>query len=66
MNTYSDGRINFRDCLMDLLAYHKDEKPLSSLLEIFQQGNEVTASYICCLIAKYSVIYSRAYGYNKK
>ena len=43
----------------DLLAYHKNENPLSSLLGYFQQSDEIIASYICCLIAKYSAIYNQ-------
>lgn len=59
LNLYKDGKMNFRDHLRNLLAYHKNEESLSSLLEYFQYGDETTASYICCLIAKYSAIYNQ-------
>lgn len=57
-NSYKDGKMNFKEHVTNLLAYHKDEKPLSSLLKYFQQSDEIIASYICCLIAKYSAIYN--------
>lgn len=56
-NLYKDGKMSFKDYVTNLLAHHKDEKPLSSLSKYFQ-GDEVIASYICCLIAKYSAIYN--------
>lgn len=56
---YKDGMMNFQDHLKNLLAYHKNEKSLASLSEYFQCGDETTASYICCLIAKYSAIYNQ-------
>lgn len=59
LNLYKDGKMNFRDHLRNLLAYHKNEESLSSLSEYFQYGDETTASYICCLIAKYSAIYNQ-------
>lgn len=55
---YDDGKMRFQEHLTNLLAYHKNEKPLSSLLGYFQQSDELIASYICCLIAKYSAIYN--------
>lgn len=55
---YKDGKMDFKEHVTNLLAYHKDEKPLSSLLKYFYQSDEITASYICCLIAKYSAIYN--------
>lgn len=57
-NLHKDGLMNFEEHVTNLLAYHKDEKPLSSLLGYFQQSDEIIASYICCLIAKYSAIYN--------
>ena len=57
-NLYKDGMMDFKSHLKNLLAYHKNENPLSSLLECFQQSDEIIASYICCLIAKYSAIYN--------
>lgn len=56
---YKDGMMNFQDHLKNLLAYHKNEKSLASLSEYFQCSDETTASYICCLIAKYSAIYNQ-------
>lgn len=56
---YKDGMMNFQDHLKNLLAYHKDEKSLASLSGYFQCSDETTASYICCLIAKYSAIYNQ-------
>lgn len=57
-NLYKDGKMNFENHVKNLLAYHKNKKPLSSLLKYFQQSDEIKASYICCLIAKYSAIYN--------
>lgn len=56
---YKDGMMNFQDHLKNLLAYHKNEKSLASLSGYFQCSDETTASYICCLIAKYSAIYNQ-------
>lgn len=51
--------IKLKDYLTNLLALHKDEKPLSDLLSYFKEtNNEIIASYICCLIAKYTAIYN--------
>lgn len=55
---YKDGKMGFEEHVTNLLARHKNENPLSSLLKHFQQGDETVASYICCLIAKYSAIYN--------
>lgn len=57
-NLHKDEMKDFKEYLTDLLACHKNENPLSSLLGYFQQNDEIIASYICCLIAKYSVIYN--------
>lgn len=57
-NVYKDGKMEFQEYLKNLLNHHKDERPLSSILEYFQQSDEIIASYICCLIAKYSAIYN--------
>lgn len=46
-----EGRIT------DLLAYHKDDNPFKTLFELFQNCEEFIASYICCQIAKYTIIY---------
>lgn len=46
-----DGKMDFDEHLTNLLAYHKNEQPLTSLFEFFQQSNEIVASYICCRIA---------------
>lgn len=46
-----DGKMNFAEHLINLFAYHKDEQPLTSLLEFFRQSDEIIASYICCRIA---------------
>lgn len=58
-NLHKDGMMDFESYLTNLLAYHKNENPLSSLLGYFQQSDEIIASYICCLIAKYSAIYNQ-------
>lgn len=57
-NFHKDGMMDFKNYLTNLLAYHKNDNPLSSLLGYFQQSDEIIASYICCLIAKYSAIYN--------
>ena len=46
-----DGKMDFDEHLTNLFAYHKNEQPLTSLLGVFQQSNEIVASYICCRIA---------------
>lgn len=46
-----------QDHLTNLLAYHKDEKPLSDLTPYFEKS-EIEACYICCGIAKYTAIYN--------
>ena len=56
--TQDDDKMDFKEHLTNLLAYHKDEKPLKSLLGYFQQSDEIIASYICCEIAIYTAIYS--------
>lgn len=48
----------FKDHLTNLLAYHKDETPLSDLIPYFQNSDEIVACYICCEIAKYTAIYN--------
>ncbi|RGC58489.1 hypothetical protein DXA92_08240 [Agathobaculum butyriciproducens] len=48
----------FEEHITNLLAYHKDETPLSALFLDFQSNSETIASYICCLIAKYTAIYN--------
>lgn len=48
----------FQDHLENLLAYHKDETPLSDLISYFQNLDEIVACYICCEIAKYTAIYN--------
>lgn len=53
-----DDKMDFVEHLTNLLAYHKNEKPLSALLGYFQQNDEIIASYICCLIARYTAIYN--------
>lgn len=50
-----------KDHISNLLAWHKNERPLNSLLSYFQNCNEckeIVASYICCLIAEYTAIYN--------
>lgn len=50
-----------KDHISNLLAWHKNEKPLNNLLPYFQNSNEceeIVASYICCLIAEYTVVYN--------
>lgn len=47
-----------KDHITDLLALHKDKTPLSDLFPYFQNSDEIIASYICCLIAKYTAIYN--------
>lgn len=42
----------------NLLRYHKNEKPLSDLFPCFQDSKEIVASYICCLVAKYTAFYN--------
>lgn len=44
--------------ISNLLAYHKDETPLSDLIPYFQNSDEIVACYICCEIAKYTAIYN--------
>lgn len=53
-----DNQMDFKEHLTNLLAYHKGEKPLESMLEYFRQADKVVTSYMCCEIAKYAVIYS--------
>ena len=48
----------FEEHITNLLAYHKDETPLSTLFPDFQSNSETIASYICCLIAKYTAIFN--------
>ena len=48
----------FQDHLTNLLAYHKNETPLSDLISYFQNSDEIVACYICCEIAKYTAIYN--------
>lgn len=48
----------FQDHLNNLLAYHKDETPLSDLIPYFKNSDEIVACYICCEIAKYTAIYN--------
>lgn len=50
--------MDFEQHLTNLLAFHKNETPLSDLLQRFQECNKVEASYICCLISKYTAIYN--------
>lgn len=53
-----DDKMDFVEHLTNLLAYHKNEKPLSAFFGYFQQNDEIIASYICCLIARYTAIYN--------
>lgn len=53
-----DDSMDFQDHLTNLLAYHKDETPLSDLIPYFQDSDEIIACYICCEIAKYTAIYN--------
>lgn len=53
-----DDSMDFQDHLTNLLAYHKDETPLSDLFPYFQKSDEIVACYICCEIAKYTAIYN--------
>lgn len=50
---------DFEEYLTDLLAYHKNETPLSDLVPCFQSCDEIIASYICCLIAKNTAIFNQ-------
>lgn len=50
--------MSFEAHITNLLAYHKNETPLSDLLPCFQDCDEIIAAYICCLIAKYTAIYN--------
>ncbi len=52
-----DDKMDFDQHLTNLLAYHKNERPLTSLLGFFQQDNEIVASYICCRIAIVTALY---------
>lgn len=49
--------MDFHNHLTNLLAYHKDETPLSDLIPYFQKSDKI-ACYICCEIAKYTAIYN--------
>lgn len=42
----------------DRLAYHKDKRPLESMLNDFQASDKTLAAYMCCLIALYSAVYN--------
>ena len=53
-----DDTMDFVEHLKNLLADHKDEKPLTSLLGSFQQSDGIIRSYICCLIARYTAIFN--------
>lgn len=58
--TQNDLRCEIDEHLTNLFAYHAHEKPLSSLLGLFQQSKEIVAAYICCRIA----IITADYNYN--
>lgn len=53
-----EDSMDFQDHLTNLLAYHKDQTPLSDLFPCFQDSDEIVACYICCEIAKYTAIYN--------
>lgn len=47
----ADDSMDFDEHLTNLFAYHKDEKPLSVLMDYFCKCDELIATWMCCRVA---------------
>lgn len=51
-------KMKLRDHITNILAYHKNKNSTLSLWDCFQSCDDIIASYICCLVAEFSIVYN--------